>query len=80
MFKEHDQIVLTAEVTADGGEKLMPGDVGVLVHIHPRDEALVAEFTTLDGDTRAIATVLPSQARAATRADLTHARIVETPV
>ena len=78
MFEEHDQIVLTTDVTGDGGAELTPGDVGVVVHIHPGG-ALVAEFTALDGDTIAIATVLPSQARTVTGADLTHARTVKTP-
>ena len=78
MFEEHDQIVLTAAVTGDDGQKLLPGDVGVIVHVHPSGEAFVAEFTSLDGDTIAIATVLPSQARPVTAADLTHARIVRT--
>ena len=80
MFEEHDQIVLTADVTGDGGEELKPGDVRVIVHVHPGGGALVAEFTALDGDTIAIATVLPAQARPITGADLTHARTVETAV
>ena len=80
MFQEHDQIVLTADVTGDDGHELKPGDVGVIVHVHPGDGALVAEFTALDGDTIVIATVLPSQARPMTGADLTHARIVETAI
>ena len=63
MFEEHDQIVLTADVTGDGGEELKPGAGGVIVHVHPGGEPFVAEFTTLDGDTIAIATVLRSQAR-----------------
>ena len=63
MFEEHDQVVLTADVTGDGGEELKAGDVGVLIHVHPGGEAFVAEFTALDGDMIVIATVLPSQAR-----------------
>ena len=80
MFEEHDQVMLTADVTGDGGEELKPGYVGVIVHVHPGGEPLVAEFTTLDGDTIALATVLPSQVRPITGADVTHARIVETAV
>ena len=74
MFLEHSQIVLTAAVSGDDGEALEPGDVGVVIHIHPGAVAYVAEFFTLDGDTAAIATVLPSQARPATDKDITHAR------
>ena len=77
MFEEHDQIVLTADVTGDGGEELKAGDVGVIVHVHPGGEPFVAEFPPLDGDTIAIATVLPSQVHPVTGADLTHARTVD---
>ena len=76
MFKEHEQIVLTADVVGDEGEKLKSGDVGTIIHIHPNEEALVVEFMSLNGGTAAIATVLPSQARPVTSADLTHARTV----
>ena len=58
MFEEHQQIVLTTEVSGDDGTGLKRGDVGVIVHVHPDGEALVVEFMSLDGDTLAIATVL----------------------
>ena len=80
MFKEHEQIVLTADVVGDEGEELKSGDVGTIIHIHPNEEAFVVEFLSLDGDTVAIATVLPSQARPVTNADLTHARTVPATV
>ena len=80
MFKEHEQIVLTAAVFGDDGEQLKPGDVGTLVHVHPDQEAFVVEFLSLDGGTVAIATVLPSQVRPVTGADLTHARTVTAAV
>ena len=80
MFKEHEQIVLTADVFSDDGKELKPGDVGAIIHIHQDEEALVVEFMSLDGDTVAIATVLPSQARPVTNADLTHARTVPAAV
>ncbi len=75
-FKEHQQIVLTAPVIGDEQEELKPGDVGTIIHIHRNQEAFVAEFFSLDGETIAIATVLPSQARPVTGSDLTHARTV----
>ena len=77
MFKEHEQIVLTDGVAGDEGEDLKPGDVGVIIHIHPKAEAFVVEFFTLEGDTAAIATVLPSQARPVTDKDIVHARPLE---
>ncbi len=80
MFKEHEEVVLTAKVCGDEGERLEPGDVGTVIHVHSGGEAYVVEFMALDGDTVAIATVLPSQARPVTNRDLTHARQVETAV
>lgn len=74
MFKEHEQIVLTADVLGDEGEELKPGDVGTVIHVHPGNAAVVVEFMSLDGDTVAVATVLSSQARSVTSADITHAR------
>ena len=74
----HEQIVLTSNLLGDNGEELLKGDVGTVVHVHPGGNAFVVEFTALDGETVAIATVLHSQARPITSADLTHARILET--
>ena len=75
MFKEHDLIVLTSDIPQKG---LKSGDVGTIVHVHTDDQAYVVEFTTLEGDTAAIATVLPSQARTITGRDITHSRLLET--
>ena len=72
--------MLTADVFGDEGEELKSGDVGTIIHIHPDEEALVVEFMSLDGDTVAIAIVLPSQARPVTNADFTHARTVPAAV
>lgn len=80
MFKEHVQIVLIDSVSGDGSVELKPGDVGTIVHVHHGDEAFVVDFMALDGETLAIATVLPSQARPVSDADMTHARSVEVTV
>ena len=76
MFKEHEQIVLTAGVVGDEGEDLRPGDVGTVVHAHPDGDAFVVEFLSVGGDMVAIATVLPWQARSVKGSDLTHARTI----
>lgn len=72
MVKEDQQIVHTTHITRDEQEELKSGDVGTVIHIHPDQEAFVAEFSSLDGETQAIATVLPSQARRVTEAELTR--------
>ena len=59
MFKEHERIVLTTDVCGDTGEQLRPGDMGVVVHVHPGGEAYVVEFTVPDGDATAIAPFCP---------------------
>lgn len=79
MFKGHELVVLTAEVAGDEGESLESSDVGVVERVQTGGDAYVVEFLTLDGDTAAIATVLPSQARPVTSKDITHARHVEIP-
>ncbi len=71
MLEEHDRIVLTDDISDSG---LKAGDVGTIVHTYPNGEAFEVEFLTLDGNTAALASVLPSQARLVTRTDITHTR------
>lgn len=68
---EHDFVVLTADLPADG---LEAGDVGTVVHIHRSGEAYEVEFMTLAGDTLAVATVLASQCRPVSKRDVSHVR------
>ena len=71
MIKEHDCIVLTQNLAAEG---LQAGDVGTVVHIHRDGAAFEVEFITLTGQTVAVATVLPSQLRPVNRRDISHVR------
>lgn len=71
MLKEHDRIVLTDDIP---DYRLKIGDVGTIVHVYPRREAFEVEFLTLDGNTAALATVLPSQVRPVASTDIAHAR------
>jgi hypothetical protein len=71
MIKEHDCVVLTANVPEEG---LEAGDIGTLVHIHEGGEGYEVEFMTLTGETVAIVTLLASQVRPLTRRDLAHTR------
>ena len=54
MIKEHDRVVLTESVPAEG---LEPGDVGTVVHLSTDGKAYEVEFVALDGHTRAVATL-----------------------
>ena len=54
MIEEHDRIVLTESVPAEG---LKPGDVGKVVHFHADGNAYEVEFVALDGHSRAVATL-----------------------
>ena len=71
MIKEHDCIVLTQDLAAEG---LQAGDAGTVVHIHRDGAAFEVEFITLTGQTVAVATVLPSQLRPVNRRDISHVR------
>ena len=70
-IKEHDCVVLTADLADEG---LEAGDVGTVVHIHKGEAAYEVEFTTLDGRTLAVATVTRNQLRPVSHRDVTHVR------
>lgn len=72
-IKEHDRIVLTADIPA---EKLTAGDVGTVVHIYGSGEAYEVEFVTLNGQTVAAITIEQSQIRPIREREITHARHV----
>ena len=71
MIKEHDRIVLTEPVPAEG---LEVGDVGTVVHVYADRTAFEVEFTALDGNTAAVATVDATAARPVTGHEITHSR------
>lgn len=70
-IKEHDCVVLTAALTAEG---LEPGDVGTVVHIHDGGTAYEVEFATLAGHTIAVATVQSGNLRPVSKRDVNHVR------
>ena len=74
-IKEHDCVVLTADLPA---ESLVAGDVGTIVHLHKGGVAYEVEFTTLDGRTLAVATVDAKQVRPVSGRDVTHVRELQT--
>jgi hypothetical protein len=71
MIHEHDRIVLTKPVAAEGLER---GDVGTVVHVYPDRKAFEVEFTTLDGNTAVVATVEAAAVRPVTANEITHSR------
>jgi Domain of unknown function (DUF4926) len=75
MLKELERVVLLVPIVEDG---LEPGDVGAIVHVYRDGQAFEVEFVTLDGHTRAVATVEANQVRPVTRYDMTHIREIQT--
>ena len=75
-FKEHDRVVLTADVESDG---LRIGDVGTVVHLYTDGEGCEVEFVTLDGQDSVVVTVNLSQVRPVKEREITHARVLTHP-
>jgi len=75
MINEHERVVLTAPVPAEG---LEAGDVGTVVHLYRDGLAYEVEFTTLDGKTAAVVTLEANQVRPVGRREITHARALST--
>ena len=71
MINEHDCVVLTEDIVADG---LKAGDMGTVVHIHQGGAAYEVEFMTLTGETIAVATLAAPQVRPLARRDMAHVR------
>jgi hypothetical protein len=71
MIAEHERVVLTTHVPAEGLES---GDVGMVVHVYKDGLAYEVEFITLDGKTAAVATLEAAQVRPVGSREITHAR------
>ena len=76
MIKEHDCVVLTQDVPAEG---LQAGDIGTVVHVHRGGPGYEVEFMTLAGETVAVVTLLPAQLRPIARRDVAHVRELAAP-
>jgi len=75
MIKEHDRIVLKTAIAAEG---LVAGDVGTVVHVYRDGLAYEVEFTTLNGDTIAVATIEAADVRPIGKRDLSHVRELQS--
>jgi len=73
MIRELDRVVLTTDLPEEG---LETGDIGTVVLVHRDAKGYEVEFTTLDGNTFAVVTVLAGQVRPAQARELAHARCV----
>ena len=71
MMKELDQVVLAADVPAQG---LVVGDVGTVVLIYRDGQAYEVEFMTVEGKTVAVVTLEASQVRPVGQREIVHAR------
>ncbi len=71
MIKEHERVVLTADIPAHG---LKAGDVGVVVMVHGDGECYELEIFAVDGRTLDVITVEASQVRPVDAAEVMHAR------
>ena len=71
MIAEHDRVVLTADIPAEG---LAAGDVGTAVHVYRGGKAFEVEFVALDGATAAVVTVEARHVRAVRSHEIAHAR------
>ncbi len=80
MINEFDRVVLTGDIPS---KKLMKGDIGTVVMIHPKvklvsspNTGFEVEFFTLDGNTLAVETLLPNQIRPVKTNEVAHVREV----
>ena len=71
MLKEHDRVVLKSAVPS---ERLVPSDVGTVVHVYPNSLAYEVEFTTFLGSTVAVVTVEAGQIRPPHKREIPFAR------
>jgi hypothetical protein len=71
MIQELEDVILTCELPEYG---LAKGDVGTVVLVHKEGEGYEVEFTTLDGETIAIVTLMAEQVRPTGKYEIAHAR------
>jgi hypothetical protein len=67
----HSDVILTSDLPEHG---LTKGDIGTVVLIHKEGEGYEVEFTTLDGETVAIVTLLAGQIRPSKPREIAHVR------
>lgn len=73
VINELDSVVLTHDIHGHG---LQRGDVGTVVHIYARASAYEVEFTTAEGRTVAVLTLLTTEVRPMAASEILHVREV----
>jgi len=74
MIAELESVVLAADLPAEGLER---GDIGTVVLVHHGGEGYEVEFSTLEGETVAVVTLLASQVRRIGEREIAHARVLQ---
>lgn len=75
MIQELDDVILTCDLPA---HHLACGDIGTVVLIHDGGKGFEVEFTTVDGETIAIVTLLADQLRPSKPREIAHVRDLAT--
>ena len=71
MIEELDDVVLTCDLPEHG---LSAGDIGTALLVHRAAAGYEVEFTSLDGDTIAVVTLMANPVRPAQSGEIAHVR------
>ncbi len=71
MINELDDVVLMCDLPEHG---LSAGDIGTAVLVHRQAAGYEVEFTSLDGETIAVVTLMANQVRPAQTGEIAHVR------
>jgi len=71
MIEELEDVILTCDLPEHG---LAKGDIGTVVLVHKEAKGYEVEFTTLDGETIAIVTLMSGQVRPSKPREIAYVR------
>lgn len=71
MIEELADVILTCDLPEHG---LARGDIGTVALVHQKGKGYEVEFTTLDGETVAIVTLMADQVRPSKPREIAHVR------
>jgi hypothetical protein len=71
IIEELEDVILTCDLPEHG---LRRGDIGTVVLVHQGGKGYEVEFTTLDGETVAIVTLMADQVRPSKPREIAHVR------